>query len=162
MNTETKKCPVCDGAMKKSDLPKHSIYICQECSELGHLVDGTMQPISALLERHGLGDDRLMAATSQPHVTTAKSFIEISENTSRSYEMEKASAASGLRACMRQMENLCDSALQIFTGQDLISDEAAKGLTALRELRELISTRSRQTRGVIDDDSIDSAVSPSE
>jgi hypothetical protein len=63
------------------------------------------------------------------------------------------------------MENRCDSAVSCFTGMDLVSDEAAQGLRALRELRELISTLPPAGRGVgrgsdeISDDEVET-VSP--
>ena len=162
MTTEKRKCPVCDGPMKLSDLPRHPIYVCEDCGEVGQMSNGTMQPIGLLLQRHSLGDDRVMMATSQPHITTVRNFIDIFDNTTRFLQMDLATASGGLRTVLHMLENRIDSALQCFTGLDMASDEAAKGLSALREARELVSTLPRQTRGVKGDESVDSATSPSE
>lgn len=162
MQEETVKCPVCEGSMRRVDVPQFDIYTCLECKELGQLADGTVRPLNSLLEGVKLGEDRVMNAISQPHVTTAKSFIDIFENATRSMQMDLAVASGGFRTVLHMVENRIDSALQCFTGLDMASDEAAQGLTALREARELVSTRPRQTRGVKSDDSVDSATSPSE
>ncbi len=33
-------CPVCDSEMHKSDLPKHSIYVCTQCEEIAQVQEG--------------------------------------------------------------------------------------------------------------------------
>lgn len=154
-------CPVCDGKMKKSDLPTYDIYTCVECNEIGQLIDGVISPIGSLLERHSLGDDRVKAAISQPRVNTSHSFIEVFENTTRFLHMDLAAAAGELRRILHMAENRIDSAIASFTGLDLASDEAAEGLDALREARELMSTRPAATRGVKGIDGTDSATSTS-
>lgn len=141
-------CPVCDGQMLKSDIPKYNIFVCEDCKEIGQLVDGAVLPIGSLLERHGLGDDRVKAAISRPHVSSVASFVDIFENTTRFLQMDLAHASGGLRTVLHMAENRLDSAIQCFTGLDLVNDDAAKGLKALREARELISTSSPATRGV--------------
>jgi len=156
------QCPVCDGCMKKADIPKFDIYTCNDCDDVCQLIDGSMKPIGNVLERVKLGDDRMMNAISQPHVTTAKSFIDIFENATRFLQMDLATASGGFRTVLHMVENRIDSALKCFTGLDMASDEAAKGLSALREARELVSTMPRQTRGVKSDESVDSATSPSD
>lgn len=162
MRSAYPKCPVCDGEMAKSDIPKHNIYVCSNCKDIGQMIDGKIRPISSLLERHALGDDRVKAAISQPHVTTVNSFIDIFENVTRFLQMDLASAAGGFRTVLHMVENRIDSALACFTGLDLASDKAAQGLQALREARELVSTLPPATRGVKGEPSVDAATSPPE
>jgi hypothetical protein len=151
-------CPVCDGEMRKADIPKYNIYSCVACHELGQLVDGTVAPLGNLLERHALGDDRIRAAVSQPHVSTVASFIEIFENSTRSWQMDLAAASGGLRTILAQIENRVDFAIAKFTGLDMASDEAAKALNMLREARELVSTLPSRSRGVQEVDDGDGEV----
>ena len=162
MDEPTYKCPVCDGNMKKSDLPKYNVYVCVDCKQIGQLIDGVMRPLSKLLERHQLGDDRIQLAISQPHVTTVENFIDIFENVFRFFQMDLASAGGSLRTILHMAENRIDSAIACFSGLDLASDEAAKGLEALREARELVSPRSPATRGVQGEPDVDAATSPAE
>lgn len=162
MTNSKPACPVCDNEMNLVDLPKRTIYACDSCGELGQVVGGQIQPIGDLLARHELGDDKVMMATSLPHITTVKNFIDIYDNTTRFLQMDLATAAGGLRTVLHMLENRIDSALQCFTGLDMASDDALKGLTALREARELVSTMPQQTRGVRTDDSVDSATSTAE
>jgi len=148
--------------MKKSDIPKYNIYTCVDCKEVAQLVDESMMPIGTLLERHSLGDDRVKAAISQPHVAQVTNFIDIYENITRFLQMDLASAAGGFRTVLHMLENRIDSAIACFTGMDLVDDRAAEGLNALREARELVSTRPPSGRGVKNDELVDAAVSPSD
>jgi hypothetical protein len=149
----TPKCPVCDSDMRKADLPKkYNIYSCVSCHELGQMVDGTIAPLGNLLERNSLGDDRVHAAISKPHVSDVASFIEIFENSTRMWQMDLAAASGGLRTVLAQIENRVDFAIAKFTGLDLASDEAAEGLRMLREARELVSTLPSRSRGVQETD----------
>lgn len=141
-------CTVCSGSMRKSDIPKFDIFHCDDCNEVGQLVNGEILPIGSLLDRHRFGDDRVLHATSETHISTVKSFIDVFENATRFLQMDLAEASGGLRVILRMAENRIDSALQCFTGLDLASDEASKGLSALREARELISTCPRSMRGI--------------
>jgi hypothetical protein len=145
---EPQRCPVCDGEMLHSDIPKYNIFSCTSCQELGQLVDGSVVPIGNLLERNALGDDRVHAAISKPHVSDVASFIEIFENSTRMWQMDLASASGGLRTVLAQIENRVDYAIAEFTGLDLASDEAGKALRMLREARELVSTLPSRSRGV--------------
>lgn len=142
------KCPVCDGEIFKVDIPKYAIYSCQSCHELSHIVDSKLVPMGTLIERSALGDDRIHAAISRPHVTDLASFIEIFENSTRMWQMEMGYASGGLRTILAQIENRVDFAIAKFTGLDMASDEAADGLRMLREARELVSTLPSRNRGV--------------
>jgi len=143
------RCPVCDGEMHRTDIPKYNIVVCTECHEVGQVVtDGTIAPITALLDRAELGDDRVSAAISKPHVRSVASFIEIFENATRMWQMDMATAAGGLRTILAQVENRLDYALSVFSGLDLVSDGAADGLRMLREARELVSTLPSRQRGI--------------
>lgn len=148
-------CPVCDTVMRKADLPqKYSIYSCEGCGELGQVVDGAVAPLGSLLERNALGDDRVRAAVSAPHVSTVASFIEIFENSTRFWQMDQAAASGGLRTILAQIENRVDFAIAKFTGLDMASDEAAEGLRMLREARELVSTLPSRSRGVKEEEEV--------
>jgi len=143
------KCPVCDSVMRKADLPKkYNILYCESCGELGQVVDGAVAPRGTLLERAALGDDRVHAAISKPHVSDVASFIEIFENATRMWQMDLAAASGGLRTILAQIENRVDFAINKFTGLDMASDEAADALRMLREARELVSTLPSRSRGV--------------
>lgn len=143
-------CPVCDHEpLARLDIPKYKIYQCTSCSELvQRLQDGNFSPISMLLQRNELGDDRVRAATSTPHVTTVKSFLDVHDNAMRILELNLAEARGGLRPLLAQIENRIDYALQTFAGLDFVSDEAGKALAALRVARELVSTQPSRNRGV--------------
>ena len=148
MKPATPACPICDSEMAKVDIPKYKIYSCVSCHELGQVVDGAVSPLGSLLERNALGDDRVHAAISKPHVSDVASFSEIFENSMRMWQMDLAAASGGLRTILAQIENRVDFALSEFTGLDLVSDEAAKALRMLREARELVSTLPGRSRGV--------------
>lgn len=141
-------CPICDGEMRRSELSGYQIFNCLSCNELGQLVDETMIPLSNLLLRNALGDDRVRAAVSRPHVSTIGSFIELFDNSNRLWQMDMAASSGGLRTLLAQIENRVDFAIAKFTGLDLASDEAAEGLRMLREARELVSTLPSRSRGV--------------
>ena len=141
-------CPVCDSAVRRADIPKHDIYICNGCSEVLQVVAGELSMLGNLLERNALGDDRIHAAISKPHVADVASFVEIFENSTRMWQMDLAAASGGLRTILAQIENRIDFAITKFTGLDMASDEAADGLRMLREARELVSTLPSRNRGV--------------
>lgn len=155
-------CRVCEGDMKLSDIPRFEIYHCSNCDEIGQMVNKSIIPIGSLLDKHRLGDDRVIHATSNPHISTVKSFVDIFENATRFLRMDLAEASGGLKVILSMTENRIDSALQCFKGLDIASDEAAKGLAALREARELISASPKSTRGITLRDDALSALSPEE
>ena len=149
MKPPTPKCPVCDCEMRRTDIPKYDIFSCVQCEEIGQMLsDGTVKPIGDLLQHSELGDDRVQAAISQPHVSTMASFAEVFENSTRMWQMDLAAASGGLRTILAQIENRVDFAITKFTGLDMASDEAADGLRMLREARELVSTLPSRNRGV--------------
>ena len=148
MKEDVRRCPVCDAGLTRLDVPRYALYSCTGCGELGQLTDDTIAPLGNLLERHALGDDRVRAAVSTPHVSTVASFIEIFENSTRFWQMDQAAASGGLRTILAQIENRVDYAISAFTGLDMASDVAALGLRMLREARELVSTLPIRTRGV--------------
>ena len=141
-------CPVCDGKIRKSDLPRSDIYVCVECHEIMQFVGEEMTMIGSLLQRNALGDDRVRAAISQPHVSNLSSFIEVSESHTRLWQMNMAAASGGLRTILAQIENRIDGALTKLSGLDMVSDKASDGLAMLREARELVSTVPSRNRGV--------------
>lgn len=141
-------CPVCDSEVRRADIPKLALYVCTSCDELLQMVDTELSMIGSLLERNALGDDRVHAAMSKPHVTDLASFVEIFENSTRMWQMDLAAASGGLRTILAQIENRVDFAITRFTGLDMASDEAADGLRMLREARELVSTLPSRNRGV--------------
>lgn len=143
------KCPVCDGDTRYVDVPRFILFSCLVCGQvLQQVGDGTFLPISDLLTKIKLGDDRARAALSQPHVATVKSFLDIYDQAEQTYALAMAQAKGGLRSVLVQIENRIDAAIQSFTGMDLASDRAAEGLRALREARELVSTLPSRNRGV--------------
>jgi hypothetical protein len=141
-------CPVCDAEVRRADIPKLALYVCTGCDELLQMVDHELTMIGNLLERNALGDDRVHAAMSKPHVTDLSAFVEIFENSTRMWQMDLAAASGGLRTILAQIENRVDFAITKFTGLDMASDEAADGLRMLREARELVSTLPSRNRGV--------------
>lgn len=149
MNTEN-KCPVCDGTTRRVDVPKQHIRVCTECNQIVQLLpDGSLSPLSSMLERNALGDDQVRSAIAAPHVTTVRSFMDIYEQAARTFNLTMAQAAGELRPVLAQIENRIDAALSVFSGLDLVVDRAGEGLSALREARELVSTLPIRTRGVL-------------
>jgi len=146
--SKDKACPICDSGVRRADIPKHEIFVCMGCEEVLQEVAGELTMMGKLLERHALGDDRVHAAMSKPHVTDLHSFVEIFENSTRMWQMDLAAASGGLRTILAQIENRVDFAITKFTGLDMASDEAADGLRMLREARELVSTLPSRNRGV--------------
>lgn len=145
-------CPACNSQeMKRLDIPKHNISVCLSCDEVSQIVDEMCVPISNLLSLNAFQDDRIRAAVSRPHVSTVASFLEIYENSIRMWQMELATAAGGLRTVLAQIENRIDFALGTFSGLDLVSDDAGRGLQMLREARELVSTLPSRSRGMKED-----------
>jgi len=144
-------CPVCDGEMRRIDIPRYYVVACVQCEEIGQVLpSGAIKPIGDLLQHSELGDDRVQAAISRPHVASMESFAEVFENSTRMWQMDLAAAFGGLRTVLAQIENRMDFALSKFSGMDLASDEAAEGLRMLREARELVSTRTVSFRGLRD------------
>lgn len=147
-------CPVCSGCLERVPVLGYKLHRCQDCGELvqelGPRPDGgySLSPIGQLLKRNELGDDRVRAALSVPHVSTVKSFIDIIENQSRMYELDAAAAKGGLRTVLAQIENRVDFAIARLTGLDFASDQVAEALTSLREARELVSTSPARNRGI--------------
>jgi len=149
MSTETIKCLVCDSEMRRTDIPKYHIVACLQCDELAQVLsDGSVKPISDLLQHSELGDDRVQAAISRPHISNMASFAEVFENSTRMWQMDLAAAGGGLRTVLAQIENRIDFAISKFTGLDMASDEAAEGLRMLREARELVSPLPKQHHGI--------------
>lgn len=149
MKSPQLKCPVCDSEMRRIEIPKYRVVTCVQCEEIGQVLpDGTVKLISSLLEHSELGDDRVQAAISKPHVSDMQSFAEVFENSTRMWQMDLAAACGGLRTVLSQIENRIDFAISKFTGMDMASDEAADGLRMLREARELVSPLPRKNRGI--------------
>lgn len=150
MITITEKCPVCDGATTRVEVPRQHIRVCGDCNQIVQVLpDGTLSPLSNMLERNALGDDRVRAAITVPHVTTVRSFMEIFEQAARTFNLTMAQAVGELRPVLSQIENRIDAALSVFSGFDLVDDRAGEGLAALREARELVSIGVARTRGVL-------------
>lgn len=141
-------CPVCDGDLVKSDIPREDIYYCKSCKELLQIVDGNVSMLSGMLQRNAMGDDRVHAAMSQPHIASIVSFMETFENATRMWQMDLAAASGGLRTILAQIENRIDFAINTFAGLAMASDEAGEGLSMLREARELVSTLPSRNRGI--------------
>jgi hypothetical protein len=146
---QAKVCPVCDGGLKRSDIPKLQIYFCQFCSEVVHILgDGTPVPLGDLLARNELGDDRVRAAISRPHVSTVTSFVDHFDSLARLFRMELDSASGALHMVMTQIQNRLDFAISVFAGLDMVWDRASEGLEALRAARELVSTLPPSSRSI--------------
>jgi hypothetical protein len=142
-------CPVCDTQMSKAEIPKQNIYTCKTCDEIVQaLADGSLLPLKTMLERSAIGDDRIRAAISQPQIATAKNFIDVLENSIRSWKMEIGASAIELRAILARIENRIDHALQAISGMDLALPEMSGALASLREARELVSTLPAASRGL--------------
>lgn len=143
------KCPVCDSPVKRADIPNLEIYNCPECKEVVQVGQGgSVLLIRELLQKGAMGDDRVRAATSAPHVVSVKSFVDLLDNNWRMLELGMAEAKGGLRTILAQLNNRLDLAISRFTGLDMVSEGAAQGLQALREAKELVSTGSSRNRGV--------------
>jgi hypothetical protein len=147
------KCVVCDGAVRPIDIPRHNLQVCTVCGEVMQVsMAGDLVPLSDMLKRLSLDDDRVRGVLSTPTVSTLKSFLDIFEQAEFLFSMNIREAKGGLRTLLAQIGNRIDSALQAFTGMDLVSDRAADGLRALREARELVSTLPSRNRGVPQED----------
>ena len=149
MTDTTPLCPVCDAPLRKSDLPKHSIYDCKPCSEIFQLLkDGTIVPLGDFLVRSEFGDDRVKAAISKPHVANLRSFTEVYSNVQHRLTMEMSEANGSARVILARAENRLDYVIKELLGLDMVSDEGGRILEALREARELISTTPKGHRGI--------------
>lgn len=149
--TKPEVCPVCSGGMTRLDIPNKNLYLCDGCSELGQLLDtGTMSRLDPLLAKNNLGDDRVRAAISEPHVATVERFIDIIENLKRTYEMGMASASGGLRTVLAQAENRQDNIISYLTGEALVSEKATTMLRAAMEVRDALSQGAKAARGIGD------------
>ena len=135
-------CPVCEGDVERIDVPRHRLFVCtnNNCEEIIQLnSDNSVSPMGSILAKNELGDDRVRGAISGTHVTNAASFIDVFENSTRFLQMDLATASGQLRKILVQVENRIDFGISTFTGLDMASEEAAEGLEALREAREMIS-----------------------
>ena len=140
MESAYPQCPVCDAEMRKSDLPKHNIWVCPGCEEIVQLQgDGTKVLINELLALGELGDDRVKAAISKPHIVNLRSFTDVYSNVQHRLMMEMAEATGAARVILSQAENRLDYAIAKMSGLDMAFDEAGDILHALREVRELIA-----------------------
>lgn len=144
---EAVACVVCTGDLVRLSA-ELNLYQCAECEEVQQMVDGVLRPIKELLSRNQLGDDRVHAAVSRPHVSDIASFIETFENATRMWHMDLAAASGSLRTVMAQIENRLDFALKKFAALGLVDNEASEGLRMLREARELVSTLPARKRGI--------------
>lgn len=143
------KCPVCDSEMHRSDIPKHDIYVCTECEEVAQVHgDGTIIMLSDLLTRSELGDDRVRAAISKPHIVNLRSFTDVFGNIQHRLMMEFSEAMGAVRPVLAQAENRLDFAISNLAGLDIVSDEVGDILCALREARELVSTVEAKNKGI--------------
>lgn len=144
------RCPDCAQLLSPIDIPKAKLFVCRQCEQVAQVAaDGSVIYLQSMLERNALGDDQVRAAINPPHVTTVKSFLEVLEQSERARSLVMAQATGALRAVMAQLENRIDSAISVFTGYDLVDDTAGAGLAALREARELASTVSSRSRGLL-------------
>lgn len=151
MTEQVMKCPVCDGEMRRVDLPNFDVGVCLGCSTIGQrLNDGVIRPIDELLQAHLLGDDRVRAAVSKPHVSSVPSFCDLYEKTAWAMNMELNQLAGALRVQLAQVENRIHTALTVFAEMAMVSDKAMEGLRALREASDMVSTEPRRTRGLVD------------
>ena len=143
------KCPVCDSEMHRSDIPKHDIYVCTQCEEVAQIhEDGTVIMLSDLLTRSELGDDRVRAAISKPHIVNLRSFTDVFSNVQHRLMMELSEATGAARTILSQAENRLDFAISNLTGLDIVSDKGGDVLRALREARELISPAPEKNKGI--------------
>lgn len=148
-------CPVCEGSLERIDVPRHRLYRCinKNCEEIVQINgDETLSPMGSFLSRNALGDDRVRGVISSPRVSTVSSLIDVFENTTRFLQMDLAGAGGALRTLLTQIENRIDYGISKFAGLDMASDDAAEGLRALREAREMVSTLPKSHRGVTDAD----------
>lgn len=149
MTTKEINCHVCTRAMKYVDVPKKNLYYCTSCDELGQVLEGgVVSPINTLLEKNRLGDDRVRAALSSPHVATVDSFIEIFDQAIRTMVQTSSVASSEARKVLAMMENRLDTVISRRTEAALVDDVAKEDAKILVEVREMLSTMSRATRGI--------------
>ena len=149
--TESEICPVCSGEMMSLDIPDKNLFHCTECGELGQLLQsGTVSRLDPLLEKNRLGDDRVRAAISQPHVASAEGFVDIVENLKRGFEMDMAQASGGLRTILAQVGNRINVGIKYLADASFTDDNAALALVALEEARDLVSQGPKATRGIDD------------
>ena len=150
------KCPVCDAEMTKVDLPKHNIYVCKTCEELVQVLpDGTPFPMSTMLDRVALGDDRIRAAISHPKISTVKSFVDTLDQSLRVWKMEMGANVIELFRVLTQAENRLDFAMKALSGMDLALPEMDGVLASIREARDLLSTLPAASRGLAQEDGDD-------
>jgi hypothetical protein len=158
MTEATPNCPVCDSPMSRINLPKHKVHVCGTCSELAQtLTDGTVLPMSMVLDRIALRDDRILAAISTPRISTVRSFLDTFENATQAWRSDIGTAIVSLRSVLAQIENRLDFALHGLSGVDLAIPELTEILESIRDARDLASTLPAGKRGIIQEGSDDIA-----
>jgi len=134
-------CPVCDTEMRKSDLPKHNVYVCPECDELAQVQnDGTLVLLGVMLDRNAMGDDRVKAAISKPHITNIRSFMDAFTNLHHRHMMEFAETLGAAMVVLAQARNRQEFAINKLSGLDLAFDGVGEVLEAMRSVHEVLSS----------------------
>ena len=145
-------CPVCSAAMNRLDVPQE-LYSCKLCDTIAQVLDnGTVCPINILLEKNNLGDDRIRAAMSLPHVSTMESFVETYDAATRFFQRDMATSVAGLKTVLVQIENRINVGISKLSDLALVDETAQEAVLALTEAREMVSTMPKATRGIPDDD----------
>lgn len=143
------ECPVCDGLMNKVDIPKRSVYSCVDCKELVQVAhDGSIIPIGGILDLVDVGDDRIRGAISTTRERTVLSILDVMQGGIRARRFEEDASMGAISDILVQVENRMDFAISKLSGPALIMPEVGEAVTALTEVRQRISTRPPQTRGV--------------
>ena len=145
-------CPTCQQDLPPVlDLPRRRgllLYVCA-CGELcQELEDGVVIPIANALSAHAKGDDRIRAAVSRPHATTATSFLEAYESMARLFTFELGANVGLLRTILSRAAQRLDYAIGVFSVASFVDDAGAEALRALQEVRDLLSALPPRNRGV--------------
>lgn len=149
MTSSYPQCPVCDAEMYQPDLPNKRIWVCRACEEIVHLQnDGTKILLNEMFQRAELGDDRVRAAISKPHIANLRSFTDVFSDVQHRLMMELAETTGAARVILAQAENRLDFAIAKLSGLDMALDEVGEILQALREVRELVAPVPPEKRGV--------------
>jgi hypothetical protein len=147
---ESEVCPVCSGEMMSLDIPDKNLFHCTECGELGQLLEsGVVSRLDPMLEKNRLGDDRVRAAISTPHITSAENLLGKVENLKRSNDMTMAEFSGGFRVVLARAENRISAVIADLAEDALVNERASRHREILEEARDCL-VESARTRGIDD------------
>ena len=141
-------CPVCSGEMECL-VSSLKVYHCEECKTVGQVLPGgVVSQINNLLEKNLLGDDRVRAAQSAPHINTVENFVDIYSMTTRTFRNDMEVSSLRLWKLLTKIENRITVGIAKLAETVLVDDSAKEAMDALIEARSMVSLDKSSTLGI--------------